>query len=95
MTNDSKHLTAVRSNRGFDSLPGIPGAYGGEARVYESSAASGPHLWLHVEVPADLNEPAGPTVEATLHLTAEDAVKLSEQLRFLVDTHYQLQGVKQ
>ena len=89
MTNDSKHLKTETSERGFDRLPGIPGTYGGHARVYESSAASGPHLWLHVEMPADLNKPQGPTVEATLHLKAEDAVKFSEQLQYLVDMHYQ------
>lgn len=89
MTNDSKHLQVERSDRGFSHLPPIPGAYGGAAQAYESSAASGPHVWLQVVVPADLNQPDGPEIDATLHLTADNAVKLAEQLQQLVANHYQ------
>jgi len=85
----SDHLTSKRSNRGFTRLPAIPGAYGGEATAYESSAASGPHLWLSIKEPVDANRPGGPMVEATLHLTADNAVKLAEQLQYLVANHYQ------
>lgn len=82
---DSPHTTA----RGFDYLQPVPSAYGGQGTVSESSAASGPHLWLDVECPANLNEPEGPTVEAILHLTAEHAWRLAEQLMTLVRDHYQ------
>jgi hypothetical protein len=85
----SEHLTPIFTDRGFRHLPPIPGAYGGAAQAYESSAASGPHVWLQVVVPADLNSPNGPTVDATLHLTAENAVHLAEQLQHLVANHYQ------
>lgn len=84
-----EHLTEKQSDRGFTSLPPIPGTYGGEALVYESSAASGPHLWLKVQVPASLNEPDGPAVETIFHLDAEDAWKLADQIRHLVRNHYQ------
>jgi hypothetical protein len=40
------HLAATTSDRGFDSMPDIPSEYGGHVSVYESSAASGPHIWL-------------------------------------------------
>jgi hypothetical protein len=52
----------------------------------------GPHIWLNVTYPVDFNRPNGPTAEATLHLTAENARKLAEQLLYLVDNHYQEDG---
>lgn len=71
-----ERLAPKTSERGLDRYPAIPGAYGGEAEVYESSAASGPHVWLKV-------------TESPLHLTAENATKLAEQLLALVAGHYQ------
>lgn len=90
----SGHLHVTKSGRGFKLLPPIPGIHGdqpaGEVRVYESSAASGPHLWLSVTQPADRNHPDnGHTIEATVHLAAEDAWRLADQLRYLVEHHYQ------
>lgn len=84
-----EHLQPTISDRGFARLPDIPSEYGGYVSVYESSAASGPHIWLHAEAPVNLNEPTGPTHEVTLHLTAENAWKLADQLRLLVRNHYQ------
>lgn len=84
-----EHLTVDRSGRGFAHLPPIPSEYGGEVRAYESSAAMGPHIWVRIECPADLNEPDGPTVEAVAHLTAENAGRLGDQLHLLVRDHYQ------
>lgn len=83
------HLTKTTSGRGLDSLPSIPSEYGGEVTVYESSAASGPHIWLKAEAPVNLNEPNGATHTAAMHLTAENAWKLAEQLMHLVRNHYQ------
>ncbi|HEY3559695.1 MAG TPA: hypothetical protein VGL05_19635 [Kribbella sp.] len=79
MSTPAEHLSARTTDRGFDHYPTIPGAYGGEASVYESSAASGPHVWLNV-------------TESPLHLTAENATKLAEQLLALVANHYQNDG---
>lgn len=75
----SEHLAPTTSERGFDRYPAIPGAYGGEVSIYESSAASAPHVWLKV-------------TESPLHLTAENATKLAEQLLALVAGHYQNEG---
>lgn len=72
----AEHLAARTTSRGFAHYTAIPSAYGGEAEVYESSAASGPHVWLKV-------------TESPLHLTAENATKLAEQLLALVAGHYQ------
>lgn len=84
-----EHLETTTTDRGFDHLPPIPSEYGGEVRVSESSAAFGPHVWLRATCPADLNRPGGPTVEAPMHLTAENAWKVAEQLMYLVKNHYQ------
>jgi hypothetical protein len=84
------HLTPIVSDRGFSRLPSIPSDYpGGRVRVYESSAASSPHIWLTATAPVDLNEPDGPKAEAPIHLSAENAWKLADQLRWLVEHHYQ------
>lgn len=83
------HLDATRSGRGFDRLPPIPSEYGGQLQAYESSAAPAPAIWLFATAPADLNNPSGPTVEAPMHLTAENAWRLAEQLMTLVANHYQ------
>ena len=76
----SAHLIPIRSERGFAQLPPIFGTYGGDVRTYESSAAIAPHVWLQA---IDSNG------EATIHLTAEDAWRLADQLRYLVRNHYQ------
>lgn len=36
------------SGRGFAHWEPVESTYGGEVRVYESSAASGPHIWINV-----------------------------------------------
>lgn len=88
-TDHNWHMTKVFSDRGFARLPKIPSEYGGDVSVYESSAAMGPHVWLTATAPADLNEPDGATVEAPLHLTADNARRLGEQLILTATDHYQ------
>jgi hypothetical protein len=73
----SDHLRVTTSDRGFTSLPPILDEYGGTATVYESSAASAPHIWLNVKG------------SGRLHLTVESAQQLAEQLMYLVQNHYQ------
>lgn len=47
-----KHLKYTTTDRGFDRMPPIPSEYpGGSVQVYESSAASGPHIWLNAIAP--------------------------------------------
>ena len=89
MSETKEHLTIKTSDRGFDSLPSIPSEYGGEVRVYESSSAESPKIWLMAEAPVNLNEPNGTKLEAPIHLTVENAYRLAEQLMFLVKNHYQ------
>ena len=66
-------------------MPPIPSEYGGEVTVFESSAASGPHIWLKARE-AMRGEPER---TVALHLTAENAWRLAEQLQMLVRDHYQ------
>ena len=80
------------SDRGFAQMPEIPSEYGGSVRVYESSAAMGPHIWLEAKAPEDLNHPDGPMVEAPIHLTLDNAKLLRDQLTVLIDNHYQVAG---
>lgn len=87
------HLDYDTSDRGFRRLPIVTAVYGGEARVYESSAASGPHVWLNVkrQVPPDAGAAADRVNvgDVTLHLSARAALALAEQLLFLLRQHYQ------
>lgn len=78
------HLDSTRSDRGFDRLPTITGPYGSAVTVYESSASIGPHLWLFAET-GD-REPQG---GVGVHLTAEQAWQLREQIEHLLANHYQ------
>jgi hypothetical protein len=78
------HLTTTTTPRGFDHLPPIK-SYGGYVTVYESSAAEGPHIWLRTVETLH----GQPETDATIHLTAENAWRLSEQLQKLVRDHYQ------
>ena len=87
----SEHLEAETTSRGFMHLPQIPSEYGGGITVSESSAAMGPHIWVRMECPVDLNNPQGETKEAVAHLTLENARKLMEQLAYLDENHYQRQ----
>lgn len=73
------------SSRGLIYAMPIPSEYGGNVEVHTSSAASGPHIWLTATAPVSLNEPEGPTVEASMHLTAENAAKLAHQILALVE----------
>ncbi|GAA0494138.1 hypothetical protein Ade02nite_20650 [Paractinoplanes deccanensis] len=81
----SDHLTPTTSGRGFGYLPKIPSEYGGHVAVHESSSAEGPHIWLRATEEMPGKEP----VQAAIHLTAESAWRLSEQLQKLVREHYQ------
>ncbi len=82
------HLQLNRIARGFAYMPEIACTDGGTARVYESSAADGPHVWLAAES-ANFNPGgAGHTTQVRLHMRMEDALRLSEQLRFITGHHY-------
>lgn len=84
MTNP-QHVQPTLTGRGFARMDPIKAEHGdGEVQVYESSAASGAHVWLRT---SDVK--MGIPREMALHLTAEDAWRLAEQIMTLVRGHYQ------
>lgn len=87
-TGTSDHLTPTVSDRGFTRLPGTAGVIGmngepGEVRVYESSAADHPRIWLR------LTTDDRDTTSGVAHLTTEHAGQLADQIRWLIQHHYQ------
>lgn len=78
------HLTPTVTDRGFRHLPVLVTGSGDRVRVYESSAANSPHLWLHVA-----NRGEDDTEGTCVHLDAEAAWELHEQLAHLLEHHYQ------
>lgn len=70
------------SDRGFAQHQPIPGgtAYGGTVRVYESSSAAAPRIWMAVE---------SLTGAATIHLSLDAARALATDLIDLVEHHHQ------
>ena len=84
---DEPNVTVT--DRGFQHMDPIPGTYGGEVKVYESSAASGPHVWLNTWSYENPNTQSD-RVEATVHLRLVDAERLRDQLSYLIDNHYQV-----
>lgn len=78
----SDHLTPAVTDRGFKHLPPIRGTYPrDQIRVSESSAATGPQLWLTATEDDDGGTP--------VHLDAEAAFHLAEQIVWLLGNHYQ------
>lgn len=64
------------SDRGFVQGQEIKSEYGGFVRVYESSSAEGPHIWVRVMCSTDLNKPfdrEGDVQDACAHLTLDNA----------------------
>jgi len=77
------------TGRGLKHYEKLLSTYGGHVQLAESSAASGPHVWLWTTCPTDLSDPRGDSMQAVAHLSLDDAVKLRDQLTHLIDNHYQ------
>ncbi len=83
----------VVTDRGFVQFEPVDSTYGGQIRVYESSAALGPHIWIDIKSPAKLQEVTGPPdgmTAGTAHLTLEGATKIRDQLTWIIENHYQV-----
>lgn len=76
------------SDRGFIDLEPITCSYGSKVRVYESSSAESPHIWLNIKVDPEIlhGQPEG---EGTAHLTLSQARALRDQLHWMIQNHYQ------
>lgn len=78
------HLAHQTTERGFSHLPPIPSTHGGEISAYESSSATEASVWVRIEEKMHGKDP----VDAVVHLTLEDTVKLRDQLDWLIVNHY-------
>lgn len=83
-------VEASTSERGFKRHDPIPSEYGGSVRVFESSAAMGPHIWVSVESNQTLGDERTPIIKSVAHITLENAELLRDQLTNLIDNHYQV-----
>lgn len=68
-------------------MPPIIGVYDSHVRLYESSAADGPHVWLAITSNKKNYDDCHPSLTAHLELT--ELVKLGEQIDWLKKHHYQ------
>lgn len=82
------HMRPELSNRGFKHMPALDVAYGGRLSAYESSAAEEPHLWLNAVAVNHPGMPGSDKTTATIHLSLDDAVRLIQQLDWLIANHY-------
>ena len=81
---EKEHLAPKMTNRGFMHMPEVESTYkDSTVRVYESSAAMGPHVWIMAAEP-------GKDKDVAVHLTLEDAIKFAEQIQYLAKNHYQV-----
>lgn len=78
----------VKCGRGFNHGERIAGTHNDTVSVSESSIASGPHIWIWVECPVDLNDPYGSRKKAECHMTLAAAEGLRDQLNYIITNHY-------
>lgn len=72
---------AEMNERGFEQYGDIETAYGHVIRVYESSAASGPHVWVSTVQTEETGARCGmEPEEATAHLNLVQAMRLRARL---------------
>lgn len=79
------------TDRGFKHLDPLVCDYGTQIRVYESSSAEAPHIWLALEQGHDPRKSNLAKSEAHAHLPLETAEQLRDQLSWMIDNHYQVE----
>lgn len=75
------------SPRGFALYGSTETTYGDTVRVYESSSAEGPHVWLAVD-------PREEGKSAHAHLSLEQAEAIRDQLSRAIDRGRRIWGVE-
>ena len=76
------------TDRGFKHFTPIATDYGHVVRVYESSAAESPHLWLAIDA-TDSALRGDKGIQTAAHLSLEQAEALRDSLTVAIATHYQ------
>lgn len=74
------------SERGFEHYDPIPTSYGHDVRIYESSSANEPRLWMAIEK-TERSQIDDPSV---VHLTFGQAEQIIQTLQTAMAYHYQL-----
>lgn len=80
----------THSERGFTQMEPLVCDYGTGIRVYESSAAMAPHIWLALSQGQDPKLSNLEKSEAHAHMPLETAEQLRDQLTWLIENHYQV-----
>lgn len=79
------------TDRGFKYYEPIETDYGHEIRVYESSAARRPCIWLSVKLTEEKSRGSGiAPCEANAHMTIEQAEMVRDVIDAAIKNHYQL-----
>lgn len=90
------------SDRGFAHWPPVESSYGATVRVYESSAAENPHLWVNIDGDCHLSGHAEPFPglpwgkapgAVSAHLTMNQARELRDRLDAAITHSEQRFGV--
>lgn len=82
------------TDRGFKHYEPIKTDYGHEIRVYESSAATRPCIWLSVELTEEESHGSGiAPCEARAHMTIEQAEMVRNAIDAAIKDHYQLSAL--
>lgn len=71
----------IITDRGFRHAEPTAGTYNDSVRVYESSAAMGPHVWI-LATNAD-------GVDVAVHLAREAALAFADDIKRVCELHYQ------
>jgi hypothetical protein len=75
------------SNRGFAIYGEVPTTYGDTVRIYESSSAEGPFIWLSIDKPEKGIE------HAAAHLSLEQALEIRDALKAAIRRGMRLYGI--
>lgn len=79
------------TDRGFKHYEPIETSYGHEIRVYESSAATRPCIWLSVKLTEEESRNSGiAPCEANAHMTIEQAEMVRDAIDTAIKNHYQI-----
>lgn len=82
-------IEPVYTDRGFAHLDSVICRDGDLIKVYESSLATEPAVWLQV---IENGTPTGEEdVRVVAHCSLDDIRRLMERLQWMLDNHYQVQ----
>jgi hypothetical protein len=73
------------SERGFVHLDPVRTDYGADVRIYESSAAMAPHIWLAVDQPPPKNGGEMAEAHAHAHMSLPQAEEIHAQLGHMIE----------